>query len=77
MIDFSCGRGYNGETGCSLHKRLKEHEADIENERSHFSALGEHSSKTKHHVCLKSASSCLFKKCLDYHEGRTLLKEEN
>jgi predicted GIY-YIG superfamily endonuclease len=54
-IDCSCGKSYIGETGRSLKIRLKEHEADIKNERSRTSALAEHSSKTKHHVCLEDA----------------------
>ena len=55
-IDCSCGKSYIGETGRSLQTRLKEHGADIRNERSRTSALAEHSSKTKHHICLESAS---------------------
>jgi len=54
-IDCSCGKSYIGETGRSMKIRLKEHTADIKNERSRTSALAEHSSKTKHHVCLESA----------------------
>lgn len=54
-IDCSCGKSYIWETGRSLRIRLKEHEADIKNGRSHTSALAEHSSKTKHHVCLEDA----------------------
>lgn len=57
-IDCSCGKSYIGETGRSLQTRLKEHGADIRNERSRTSALAEHSSKTKHHVCLERASNC-------------------
>jgi len=55
-IGCSCVKSYIGETGRSLQTRLKEHGADIKNERSHTSALAEHSSKTKHQVCLESAS---------------------
>ncbi len=58
----SCGRSYIGETGRSLQKRLKEHGVDIKNGRSRTSSLVEHSSKTKHHVCLES---------LNYRKGRT------
>jgi hypothetical protein len=54
-IDCSCGKSYIGETGRSLKIRLKEHVADIKNERSRTSALVEHSSKTKHHVCVEDA----------------------
>ena len=55
-IDCSCGKSYIGETGRSLQTRLKEHGTDIRNGRSRTSALAEHSSKTKHHICLESAS---------------------
>lgn len=55
-IDCSCGKSYIGEIGRSLQTRLKEHGADIRNERSWTSTLAEHSSITKHHVCLESAS---------------------
>lgn len=55
-IDCSCGKRYIGETGRSLKTRLKEHGADIKNERSRTSALAEHSVKTKHHICLENAS---------------------
>ncbi len=55
-IDCSCGKSYIGETGRSLQTRLKEHGADIKNERSRSFALAEHLSKTKHHVLLESAS---------------------
>jgi len=55
-IDCSCGKSYIGETGCSLQTRLKEHVADIRNDRSHTSALADHSSKTKHHLYLENAS---------------------
>lgn len=55
-IDCSCGKSHIGETGRSLQTRLKEHGADIKNERSRTFALAEHSLKTKHHVYLESAS---------------------
>eukprot|EP00253_Pinus_taeda_P032352 PITA_32352 len=55
-IDCSCGKSYIGEIGHSLQTRLKEHGADIKNERSRTSALVEPSAKTKHHICLESAS---------------------
>lgn len=42
-IDCSCGKSYICETGRSLQTRLKEHGADIRNERSQTSALAEHS----------------------------------
>jgi hypothetical protein len=52
-ISCSCGKCYIGETGRSFQVRIKEHEADIRNERTRTSALAEHSFKTKHHVCLE------------------------
>ena len=55
-IDCSCGKSYIGETGRSLQTRLKEHVADIRNDRSRTSALAEHSSKTRHHLCVENAS---------------------
>ena len=35
--------------------RLKEHSADIHNERTRTSALAEHVGKTNHHICLEDA----------------------
>ena len=55
-IDCSYGKIHIGETGHSLQKRLKEHGANIKNERSRTSALAERSSKTKHQVCLENTS---------------------
>jgi hypothetical protein len=52
-VSCSCGKCYIGETGRSFQVRIKEHEADIRNERTRTSALAEHSLKTKHHVCLE------------------------
>jgi hypothetical protein len=52
-VSCSCGKCYIGETGRSFQVRIKEHEANIRNERTHTSALAEHSLKTKHHVCLE------------------------
>lgn len=54
-IDCSCGKSYTGEIRRSLQRRLKEHNADIKNERSHTSTPVEYSLKTKHHVCLENA----------------------
>jgi len=55
-IDCSYGKSYIGEIGHSLQTRLKEHVADIRNDRSRTSALAEHSSKTKHHLCVENTS---------------------
>jgi predicted GIY-YIG superfamily endonuclease len=52
-IDCSCGKCYIGETGRSFNTRIKEHSADIKNERARTSALAEHSLKTKHHIRLE------------------------
>jgi hypothetical protein len=52
-IECSCRECYIGETGRSFHIRIKEHGADIKNERIHTSALAEHSLKTKHHIRLE------------------------
>lgn len=52
----SCGKAYIGETGHSLQTRLKEHVADITNERSRASALAKHSFKTNHHLYFENAS---------------------
>jgi predicted GIY-YIG superfamily endonuclease len=53
IIECSCGKCYIGETCHSFHTRIKEHGADIKNERTHTSALAEHSLTTKHHICLE------------------------
>jgi predicted GIY-YIG superfamily endonuclease len=52
-IDCSCGKCYIGETGRSFNTRIKEHSADIKNERTRTSALAEHSLTTKHHIRLE------------------------
>ena len=51
----SCGKPYIGETGRSFTTRIKEHSADIRLERVIKSSLAEHSSSTKHHICLENA----------------------
>jgi hypothetical protein len=56
----SCGAPYIGETGRSFQMRIREHSADIKHDRVHKSALAEHSSSTKHHICLES-TQILFK----------------
>ena len=55
-VTCSCGLNYIGETGRSLKVRLREHGADIRNQRIHTSALAEHSERSKHHICLEEAS---------------------
>jgi hypothetical protein len=52
-IECSCEKCYIGETGRSFQIRLKEHGADIKNERIHTSALAKHSLIKKHHVRLE------------------------
>ena len=54
-IVCSCGAPYKGETGRSFRTRFCEHSADIRYDRVHKSTLAEHSSSTKHHICLESA----------------------
>ena len=53
-VPCSCNIGYIGKTGRSFHTRLKEHGADIRNERICTSTLAEHVTKTKHQVCLEN-----------------------
>jgi hypothetical protein len=53
LISRPCGKCYIGETGCSFNTRIKEHSADIKNERNQTSALAEHSLTTKHHIRLE------------------------
>ena len=55
-VTCSCGLNYIGETGRSLKVRLKEHGADIRNQRIRTSALAEHSERYKHHICLEDSS---------------------
>ena len=55
-VTCSCGLYYIGETDQSLKVRLKEHGADICNQRIHTSALAEHSEKSKHHIRLEDTS---------------------
>jgi hypothetical protein len=68
-IECSYGECYIGEIGRSFQTRIKEHGADIKNERIHTSALAEHSLKTKHHVRLEDTKILakeehLFKRCI-------------
>lgn len=53
-IVCSYGAPYIGETGHSFRTRIREHGADIKYDRVQKSALAEHSSSTKHHICLES-----------------------
>ena len=55
-VTCSCGLNYIGETGRSLKVRIKEHGADICNQRTRTSALVEHFEKSKHHICLEETS---------------------
>ena len=54
-VTCSCGLNYIGETGRSLKVRLKEHGADIRNQRVRTSALAEHLENSKHHICLEDS----------------------
>jgi len=51
----SCGNCYTGKTRRSFKIRLKEHAADIKNNRIRSSALAEHLAKACHHICLKES----------------------
>ena len=53
MVPCSCKISYIGETGRSFCTQLKEHGADIRNERIRTSSLEEHVSKTKYQVFLE------------------------
>jgi hypothetical protein len=79
-VSFSCGKCYIGETGRSFQVRIKEHEADIRKERTHTSALVEHSLKTKHHVCLEDTKILAkedhyYKRCV--REALEIIKHPN
>ena len=50
----SCGAPYIGETGRSFTTIIKEHYADVKHDRVIKSSLAEHSSSTKHHICLEN-----------------------
>ena len=52
-VSCSCEISYTGEIGCSFNTRLKEHKADIKNERIRTSALIEHSLKKEHQLFLE------------------------
>ena len=52
-IDCSCGKCYIGEIGRSFNTRIKQHSADIKNERTRTLALAEHSLTTKHYIRLE------------------------
>ena len=55
-IACSCSKPYIGETGRSIATRLKEHGADLKNDRYKKSALAEHAHLTQHHICLENSS---------------------
>ena len=48
-IPSECGKVYIGETGRSMHKRIKEHDRDIRLARTQSSAVSEHSNGTGHY----------------------------
>jgi hypothetical protein len=52
-VECCCDKCYIGETRRSFHIRIKDHYANIRNECTRTSSLVEHSSETKHHVCLE------------------------
>ena len=47
-IPCECSKVYIGETGRSMHERLKEHDRDIRLARTQTSAVAEHDNKTGH-----------------------------
>ena len=51
----SCVEAYIGETGRSIATRLKEHNADLQQERIKNSAIVEYSHNIKHHICLENS----------------------
>lgn len=51
-IVCSCGTPYIGETSCPFSTRIKEHSADIRHEWVINFFLSDHSSSTKHYICL-------------------------
>ena len=48
-IHCECGKVYIGETGRSMHERIKEHDRDIRLARTQTSAISEHDHKTGHY----------------------------
>ena len=48
-IPCECGKVYIGETGRSMHERIKEHDRDIRLARTQSSAVSEHSNATGHY----------------------------
>ena len=46
---IKCGKVYIGETGRSIHERIKEHDRDIRLARTQSSAVSEHSNATGHY----------------------------
>ena len=51
-IPHECGNVYIGETGRSMHERIKEHDRDIRLARTHTctSAISEHTHETGHYA---------------------------
>ena len=48
-IPCECGKVYIGETGRSMHERIKEHDRDIRLAQTQSSAVSEHSNATGHY----------------------------
>ena len=48
-IPCECGKVYIGETGRSMHERIKDHDRDIRLARPQASAVSEHAHKTGHY----------------------------
>ena len=48
-IPCECGKVFNGETGRSMHERIKEHDRDIQLACTQTSTVSEHAHKTGHY----------------------------
>ena len=57
-IPCECGKVYIGETGRSMHERIKEHDRDIRLARTQTSAVSEHAHKTGHYPLWNEATGC-------------------
>ena len=55
-IPYSCRKLYMREIGRSIHVRLKEHCADMRNDRAKRPTLVEHAHNTRHHICIEKAN---------------------
>ncbi|XP_050525411.1 uncharacterized protein LOC126896547 [Daktulosphaira vitifoliae] len=49
-IPCSCGKSYTGQTGRAIATRIKEHEIDVEYQRTEKSAVAEHAKNRGHYI---------------------------